>query len=184
MSDDELTPSEKKAMEALPKERVPNADLEDKVVGALRDRGVLSTRKDRVVELTSGRIAGLVAACLVLIVGGFTLGFWANSLHTARTVTADHPAGEVSVAATLQYAGGVYLAALEELAALPDSTHGEEMLQGREVALRTLYTATDRVTKIVPKDYLAGQLLQVIQTSEGIGPNDEIQRAARQAIWF
>jgi hypothetical protein len=182
MNDDELTPSEQKAMEALPRERVPSADLEDRVVDALRERGVLLARKSRVVELSSGRIAGVVAACLVLVAGGFTLGFWGNSLRTAQNGTDGYPPGGMSVAATLQHAGTVYLAALEELAALPDSTHGEEMLQGREVALRTLYTATDQVTKIVPKSYLAGQLLHVIQTSEGIGSHDEIP--ARQAIWF
>ena len=184
MSDDELTPSEKRALETLPKESMPSADLENRVVSSLRERGVLLAHKRRVIQLNSLRIAGVAAAALFLVIGGFTMGFWASNMNTVHTSSLEYPSGDLSAAASLQRAGTAYLLALEELAALPDSTHGDEMLQGREVALRTLYTATDRVTKIVPKRYLAGQLLQVIQTSEDNELNNKIRRNAHQAIWF
>ena len=184
MTDEELTPSEKKALETLPKERMPTAALEDRVVSALRDRGVLLARGRRVIRLTSLRVAGAVAAAVVLVLGGFTAGFWASSMSAARTPLYTRDLSNISTAATLQQAGTAYLIALEDLAALPDSTHGEEMLQGREVALRTLFTATEQVTRMVPKEYLAGQLLQVIQTSEETDLNHRQKRASHQAIWF
>lgn len=184
MNDEELTPSEKKALETLPKERMPSAGLEDRVVSALRERGVLLTRNRRVIRLTSLRIAGAVAAAVVLLVGGFTVGFWASNMSAARTPLYTANLGNITAAAALQQAGTAYLIALEELAALPDSTHGEEMLQGREVALRTLFTATEQVTRMVPKEYLAGQLLQVIQASEETDLSRQQRRAIQQAIWF
>jgi len=184
MSDEELTPSEKKALETLPKERMPRAGLEDRVVSSLRERGVLLARKRRIIHLSPFRVAGVAAAALVLLIGGFTIGFWASNMSAARATLYAQNLSDISVAASLQRAGTAYLLALEELAALPDSTHGEEMLQGREVALRTLFGATDRVTRIVPGSYLAGQLLQVIQTGEDSELNNQQQQKTRQAIWF
>ena len=184
MSDEELTPSEKKALETLPKERMPSAGLEERVVSSLRERGVLLARGRRVIRLSAARLAGAVAAAIVLVIGGFTMGFWASNMSSSRPAPYTQTLSDISVAASLQRAGTDYLLALEELAALPDSTPGEEMLQGREVALRTLFTATDRTTRIVPKSYLAGQLLHVIQTSDESDFNGGMRPPAQQAIWF
>jgi hypothetical protein len=158
----DLTPEEKKALETLPRERVPSAELEESVVGALRDRGILVPPRRRVIELTARRIAAAVAACLVLIAVGFSFGQWVG----ARQTTADDffpiEISDISVAATLQEAGSAYVKALQHLAALPDSVNGNQAVQGREVALTTLYTAADQVTRLVPKDELARQLLVAI----------------------
>jgi hypothetical protein len=137
-----------------------------------------------VIHLSTLRLAGVAAATLVLMIGGFTAGFWASNMSAARSTPYTQPLSDISVAASLQRAGTDYLLALEALAALPDSTHGEEMLQGREVALRTLFGATDRVTRIVPGNYLAGQLLQVIQAGEDPELNNQQRRRTQQAIWF
>ena len=54
---DELTPSEKKALEGLPREKMPSAGLEDSVVGAMRARGILATKKStRAIEFTNSRV--------------------------------------------------------------------------------------------------------------------------------
>ena len=39
--DDDLTPTERRAFDALPRERVPRPELEDRVVAALQRRGLL-----------------------------------------------------------------------------------------------------------------------------------------------
>ncbi|UCF06084.1 MAG: hypothetical protein JSV33_03370 [bacterium] len=160
----ELTPSEKKALETLPRDRIPNAALEDRVVSALRDRGILGQPRRRVIELTARRIATIVAASLVLLAVGFAFGQWAG----ARQVTHDRilapETGDTSVAATLQQAGSAYVMALQRFAELPDSVDGNLAVQGREVALTTLYTAADQVTRLVPKYELARQLLAAIDT--------------------
>lgn len=70
---DELTPEEREALKNLPKERMPSAGLESRVVDAMRNRGFLGKRR-RVIAITSGRVAGLVAACVALVVGGYSLG--------------------------------------------------------------------------------------------------------------
>src|SRR5262245_54710514 len=72
---DELTPQELEALKNLPRERMPSAGLEDRVVASMRDRGILSTKKTaRVIHLTNPRLAGLIAAAIVLVVGAYSIG--------------------------------------------------------------------------------------------------------------
>jgi hypothetical protein len=44
------------------------------VVGALRERGVLSKQRRRTVEITNSRVAGLLAACVALVIGAYSIG--------------------------------------------------------------------------------------------------------------
>jgi hypothetical protein len=69
---DELKPELKDAMEKLPRERMP-AGLEAMVTDAMRDHGFLEKRR-RVVAVTSGRMAGLLAASVALMVGAYSIG--------------------------------------------------------------------------------------------------------------
>jgi len=72
---DELTPEERDALKNLPRERMPSAGLEDRVVGAMRQRGLLAKRQPRrVVRITTGRAAGLMAACVALMIGAYSIG--------------------------------------------------------------------------------------------------------------
>lgn len=160
----ELTPSEKKALETLPRERMPHAALEDRVVGALRSRGVLAPPRRRVVELTAWRIGAAAAAILVLLTGGFTLGQWVGARQAADHDLVPPELKGISAAATLQQTGSEYVLALQRFAELPDSLDGNQAVQGREVALKTLYTAANQVTRLVPKNELAKQLLVAINT--------------------
>jgi hypothetical protein len=184
MNDDELTPSEKEAIEKLPKERLPGEALEERLVRSLHQRGILQARRRRMVELTSLKIAGAVAASIVFIVCGFVLGRWTGSQQDVPAGIAPFTRDEASVAASLQQAGTAYIVALENLASLSDTTHSDEKLQGREVALSTLYMAADQVTKIIPKKYLAGQLLEAIDISVGIRSNVDNGKNGQQEIWF
>jgi hypothetical protein len=152
-------------MAALPRERAPSPFLEERVVRALRNRGVLETRKRRFVEVTALRIAGAVAACLVILIGGLAAGRWSSSLQIVRTESVPFAASEASAAASLQRAGTAYVLALETLASLPDAARDQEMRQGCEIALVTLYTAADQVARIVPREHLARQLLRAIEAN-------------------
>jgi hypothetical protein len=180
MRDDDLTPSEKEAFDTLPRERMPSAGHEDAVVKALRARGLLGRRRRRIVAITPLRLGAVVAASVALLVGGFAFGQWT----TLRQITSTSRAigsSELSAAATLQYAATSYLLALDEVAALPDTTVGDDARQGREVALKTLYT--------VPREYLAGQLLDAIDVRVGNGETDgtksnDITGPQRGLIWF
>lgn len=159
----ELTASEKKALESLPLNRIPNPDLEDRVVGVLRDRGILVPPRHRVIELTTWRIAFIAAACLVLLAAGFSLGQWVGGHQAVSDDSNGNENVDISVAAKLQQTGSAYLMALQRLANLPETADSVEVVQGREVALSTLFTAADHITRLVPKNELAGQLLVAIE---------------------
>jgi hypothetical protein len=176
MTDEELTPSEKKALESLPKEKVPSAFLEERVVRTLTRHGLLRFREGHhFIRITGWRIAGAMAACAAFVVCGFALGFWASErpVYVSQTIA---PGGKgVPVAFSIQEAGTDYILALERLAAYPDSMHSEEARQGREVALNTLYTAADQMAKIVPRDVLARCIVNAISTT-GQGETDTTPR--------
>jgi hypothetical protein len=143
------------------------------VVGALRHRGVLLPRRRRVIELTTWRIAAVAAAGLALLIGGFALGERVGARQLAPDEFIVPDAGDVSVAATVQQAGSEYVMALRRFADLPDSVNGDQAVQGREVALTTLYTAADQVTRLVPNEELARQLLAAIATGPDVGTTVE-----------
>ena len=69
---DELTPEEKAALENLPRERMP-AELEARVVGAMRDHGFLAKRR-RMIMVTNSRVAGVLAASVALMIGAYSIG--------------------------------------------------------------------------------------------------------------
>lgn len=69
---DDLTPEEKRAFDNLPRERMP-VGLEARVVEAMRERGFLEKRR-RTIVLTSGHVAGLVAASVALVIGAYSIG--------------------------------------------------------------------------------------------------------------
>jgi len=160
----ELTAAEKKALEKLPRDRISSRALEDRLVGLLRERGFLKPPRRRVIDLTAWRKVAISAACVVLLLTGFMLGQWTGSRRLASDNSILQGRDDFSVAASLQQAGSAYLLALERLAALPDSINGQQSIQGREVALSTLCTAADQVTRLVPKNVLAGQLLAALDT--------------------
>jgi hypothetical protein len=69
---DELTPEERKALDSLPRERMP-IGLEGRVVDAMRDHGFLAKRR-RMIVLTNSRVAGVLAASIAVIVGAYSIG--------------------------------------------------------------------------------------------------------------
>jgi hypothetical protein len=166
MHDDDLTPTEREALEALPKERTPSPFLESRIVNALRRRGVLRPPERRMVEVTRLRLVGAVAASILLLLAGFAAGHWTGSSPVTPPESPAAGIGPAPVPASVQQAGAAYVSALEELALLPASSGGDELLQGREVALATFYTAATEVTKIVPREHLAAHLLQALDVDE------------------
>ncbi len=185
MSNDELTPSELEALEKLPKERMPNAALEERVIKSLRAGGVLRGSGRPVLVLTFPRALAAVAAVLLLVVGGFALGRMTEPSTVQFEDTTVNETSDISVAATLQRTGSAYVQALENFAAFSDSSAGnEEMRQGREVAIKTLSTAADKVSEFVPRRYLAGQLLEVMSAGESKTPGNKQQKIKQKEIWF
>ena len=85
-------PPEIEAMADLIRERDPDPELEDRVVGELTRRGILGPRRRTVIELTGRRTAGVAAAVALLITSGFIMGYLAGSGQDRRvTVTPGIP---------------------------------------------------------------------------------------------
>ena len=184
MNDNDLTSVEREALEALPKERTPSPFLEERVVKALRDGRLLRPDNGRAMEITRGRIAVAAAAAIVLLLGGFVLGRWTNEQPATPADAPATQASELSLAASLQRAGTAYVSALEELASSEVSPHSDEMRQGREVALTTLYSAAGEVTRIVPKNHLAGQFLRALDVTVESRPAERDSEQSERVIWF
>lgn len=185
MTDDELTPSEKEALESLPKEKAPSAFLEERVVKRLKQHGVLrSHERHHFIRITGRRIAGAVAACAAFVICGFALGYWASSrpVFVSRTLAPGN--NNIPVALSVQEAGTDYILALERLAAYSESMESEEARQGREVALNTLYTAADQMVRIVPRDVLARCIVNAITTTEESGPDRSGDGSEPRTIQF
>ena len=172
MNTDDLTPQEKKTLETLPKERVPSAFLEERVVRTLRRRGALRATSRRTIEITNKRLMGAVAACIAFVVCGFAMGLLATPTQVISPQLATTSTGTVPVALSVQEAGTAYVAALGRLAVMSssaesdDARNSDELRQGREVALITLYTAADEMAKIIPKDQLSKCIVNAIETTE------------------
>ncbi len=84
---DKLTPEEREALKNLPRERMPGAALEGRVVNAMREHGFLA-RPRRTIAVTGGRVATLVAASVALMIGAYSIG-----LHRGGSVPALSPVG-------------------------------------------------------------------------------------------
>jgi hypothetical protein len=168
MNDDDHMPRAVEAVADLPKELEPSAGLEDRVVGALKVRGILGQRRRNVIEVTHWRLAGVAAAGLVLIMGGFALGLLISA-RTSPGGSIEDPTDGFVLAASVQGTGGEYLTALESLTDYSNALAEDEVIQGREVAVATLISATSAVTQLVPKDDVLRQLLQVILQPDAAG---------------
>lgn len=81
---DELTPEERKALDSLPRERMP-VGLEGRVVDAMRDHGFLAKRR-RMIVLTNSRVAGVLAAGVALIIGAYSIGLHRGGVEDARRI--------------------------------------------------------------------------------------------------
>lgn len=105
---DELTPEEREALRNLPRERMP-AGLEARVVEAMRGHGFLAPRR-RTIAITTGRVAGVVAAGVALMIGAYSIG-----LHRSGGDAGGPPTAVVPPMATRQEnEGGLATRALPE----------------------------------------------------------------------
>lgn len=165
MDENELTPEERMAFQRLPRESEPSRILEERVVSALREEGVLRDgsgrsevvdgggpgrdgRGDQVPGDRPSRSGGLwirpwmaaaaVAASLALFTSGIFLGQWMGTRTTAQAFLAVREQDATQLAMTIQEAGSQYVSALAALGQLRVSEPGEGAPEGG-----SLLTAAD-----------------------------------------
>lgn len=188
---DDLTPAERAAFAALPREAGPADPLEERTVRALRAEGLLGGRYRRGWLLTPVRAAMAAAAVVALTVGSFALGQRAGAAgRPAGGTLSSGPApvrgsGQLpfATAADVQSAGSAYISALARLPGAASGADSAATVQSREVAIATLLGAAQLLMKMHPDQPLARDLLASLDPPRSAQP-DTSGVARRDIVWF
>lgn len=192
MTNDELTPEEREALEALRQDKEPSDVLETRTVAALHREGLLRPARRSHLELTPTRLSALVAACIALVAIGFGFGRWSAAPTLEPQVTVSGrvdatDAGRITTemlgndnAAATKSTSGRDTATNEVPTALDIQEKGSDYLlvleryaalppserqdeAGREVALSSLYAAAGETVRLFPDNGVADRLLAVLE---------------------
>ena len=156
--DDQLTPAEREAFAALPRERDPGRLLEERTVRALREAGLVrpAAAPRRVVRFHPGWMTGAIAAGIALFLGGLATGQY-MATRTVAAVVQQHDQRQAAL--LVQQTGTAYVQALATLSQASNTTAGVQGQQGREVAQSMLRAAADEVVRMSPNDPVATGIL-------------------------
>jgi hypothetical protein len=154
-NDDELTPEERAAFAALPREQMPSRLLAERTVRALRERGLLLESR-RPWLPASWRVAA-AAAALALFAGGTAFGQWLSARQTASTVASLRTDDPLAAALRVQRAGSAYLDALSALVDASDGADARTATQAREVALAVFRGAADEIERLQRPESARGE---------------------------
>jgi hypothetical protein len=180
-NDDELTPEEREAFAALPRQRIPPAELEDRVVDALHGQGLLV--QNRRLRSHRGWLATAAAAgALAIFSSGLAVGQWLAGQSTADVVTAVLEQDPVSRALAVQAAGSEYVRAVARLSDLMGSGDPRALDPGREAGAIALHAAALELARLSPDDPTIQMVLAVLEERMGAGAGQE--GVVRQTIWF
>jgi hypothetical protein len=168
---DALTPDERAALDALPREQAPGRLLEQRVVRALRDRGLLRR----------ARPAPAWLAAVALFAGGFATGQWIASRSMAHSLADAQVRSAGQAAEAVQRTGSAYIAALAALGGYADSTGNGAVRQGREAAMAALSAAAAELADLDPGDPVARSVEILLAAYEQ--PAVERSRS-RAVLWF
>jgi hypothetical protein len=173
---EDLTPDERAALDALPREGAPSQLLEERVVRALRARGVLRRRWPAPAWLAAG-----LAASLALFAGGFAAGEWAMSRRVADSFLAAQETTARQAAEAVQRTGTAYIGALAALARHADSSGNGAVREGQQAAWAALSAAAAELSDLDPNDPVARSVRTILAAYEQ--PVSERGRA-RAVLWF
>lgn len=201
-SGEDLTREEAMAFQRLPREAEPSRLLEERVVRALREEGVLGApvaagihppaRGRATTWLRPWMLAASMAASVVLFASGVFLGHGMATRSTAEAFLAVREQDATQLALTIQQAGSAYVSALVALGELTQggagagepggATLSAALSQGSEVALASMYAAAYELARLDPGDADVLRILRILEerrSREG-GGGDE----ARNVVWF
>jgi hypothetical protein len=185
--EDELSPAEKRAFAALPRELEPNASLEERTVAMLRQHGQLpiplvSRRQDaRTPRRYYWIAAGAMAAALALFASGIAVGQYIGMQQTVTLAQLSARSSATEAALHVRRAGDLYVAALASLNNLRDTTDVQGREQARKFALAALGAAAEEVAHIAPDDPLAAAVLR------GLNQRTRDQQppaSSRTVVWY
>ncbi len=187
---DELSPAERRAFDALPREQAPAQSLEDRTVALLRRAGHLPTPITathggglRHVPVVHARwwLTGAVAAALAVFASGLAVGQYLGARNAAMVMSASGRQSAAELAAHMQRAGSLYVSALASLSQLPDTGNAAARESARRVALQVLGAAAQEMALLAPDDPLAAAVLRGLnQRSRESDPT----APSRSVVWY
>lgn len=187
----ELTDAEREALRGLPREMIPPARLEERVVDALKADGWLGghggsgrTHPSRLLGRRRwGGWAGAVAASLALFASGVALGQW-NATRTVAAAMSQRGASDPAAqAAQVQEAGSDYVRAVAHLADLAAAGDQQGVAPGLEAARVALHAAALELARLSPDDPTLRLVLAVLEDRLRASGSDTT-KMARTTIWF
>jgi hypothetical protein len=181
---DELTPDERRALDALPRERMPGRLLEERTVHALRERGFIRPHGARRTVLPSNWWITGIAAALALFASGVVAGQWLGTRGAADAFAQIRRDDTMAPAASVQRTGTAYVAALASLIDAADSADAGSVAQAREVALAALWAAASEVVRLAPDDPVAGEILRGFERARQEQADTASGPPVNQVIWF
>ena len=186
MFDDELSPAERSAFDALPREQMPSLALEERTVALLRQKGHLPTpllahkRTDAQTHRKTWLIAGAAAAAVAIFASGMALGQYLG-MSKAVQVASMSAQTATEAAAHVQQSGDMYVAALASLGNLRDTSDVVGRERAKQTALTVLGAAAEQIAHLAPDDPLAAAVLRGLnQRSRNEGP----VAPSRSVIWY
>lgn len=187
--DDDLTPAEREAFRALPRERDPGQLLEERTVRALSEHGVFSVRERhrRGFGLHPAWIAAAAAAFVAVFLGGFTAGQELANRRANQLVMEMRKADAAQAAAMVQQTGSAYVAAMSALAdAARDPQHrsANELASAREVATNSLHAAASELVRLAPEEPLAATILRGLDQAARADSVNHGGAEQRKVAWF
>lgn len=159
----DLTPAERRACEALPREAEPPTGLEDRTVALLQARGVLAVPLRPLAAPTHrwhpAWLVGALAASLALFASGIAVGQFLGA--RSATIAAAVGLGSSLAERTqqVQRTGSEYVAALSALLQETDTSDASRQ-RATEAALGALGAAAQEVSRLAPSDPLAAAVLR------------------------
>jgi hypothetical protein len=187
MHDDDLTPEERAAFAALPRERDPGEMLEERTVRALRARGLIGRPERHGLVLAPAWLTAAAAALVAVFTFGFALGQWLESRENSRTLVELRRQDAAQAAALVQQTGSAYVAALSaltEASRKSNSPNASDVAQGREVASTILHAAANEMVRLAPEDPLTLQILRGMERAARRDSSISKVDATRQVAWF
>jgi hypothetical protein len=182
-SRDELTPAERRALDALPREVEPPRGLEDRTVATLQSRGMLAVPL-RPIGAVPRRwqpawLVGAAAASLALFASGMAVGQYLG----ARTATIAAAVGAGSMAQRVQNVertSNQYLEALASFSQWSDSADAGTRARATQAALRSFTAAAREMARLAPDDPLAAAVLRGLADRSRQGS----PAPTRTVVWY
>ena len=181
--DEELTAAEREAFDALPREAMPSRLLEERVVSALRARGLLGARRVRRPAWGAFPIGVAAAASVALFASGVAVGQWMGARHTAQAMLAMQRQDAANAAAAVERTGSAYLSALGALAQASASSDPGEVARAREAAQSVLHQAANEMVRLAPDDPVSAQILKGLERAR-VDATSASSDGKQRLVWF